>query len=379
MATQEQRTQADIVRLANRGLDIPTLAQEARRVLEKAVPTAGACWLVMDPASLMPIGYIGQNDFQPQVVPRLAMNEYVDDDVNRYASLVHGPKRIATLSAATEGHLDRSVRYREVFKPTGYGDEIRVALMDGGLCWGALVLHGEDDGRMYDARAVRVVESASTALAQGIRKALLLRAATSDAPDAPGLVVMDQGNEIESVTAPADHWLGEMYDVPMDARDVPTAIYHLASQARRSAVDGSPLPKVHVPTSSGRWLSLHASMLGPPEQGRVAIIVEPAHPMEIAPLIMKAYGLTDREAEVTRLVLNGFSSSEIAGSLFVTPYTVQDHLKSIFTKMGVSSRRELAAMILFTHHLPGLPAQAPAPATARDGAGNAFGPRIRTA
>lgn len=347
-----ERTQADVVRLTNRGLDVPTLAQEASRTLKRAVPFVGACWLVMDPASLMPTGYIGQNEFVPEIVPRLALNEYLEDDVNKYATLIHGPKRVATLSAATEGHLERSVRYRDVFKPTGYGDEIRVVLTDGGLSWGALVLHAEDDNRMYEARDIRVVESIATPLAQGIRKALLLSAASSDQPDAPGLVMLDAGNEIQSLTAPADYWLGQMFDTSFAGRGVPSAVFHAASHARRAAVGGTPPSKLHVPTASGRWLSLHASVLGPPEEGRVAVIMEPAQPLEIAPLIMKAYGLTDREAEVTRLVLNGFSSAEIAGALFVTPYTVQDHLKSIFSKTGVSSRRELAAMILLNHHLP---------------------------
>ena len=36
---------------------------------------------------------------------------------------------------------------------------------------------------------------------------------------------------------------------------------------------------------------------------RVAVIVEPAHPARIAPLLMSAYGLTEREQDVTRLVL----------------------------------------------------------------------------
>src|SRR5919109_1167773 len=65
---------------------------------------------------------------------------------------------------------------------------------------------------------------------------------------------------------------------------------------------------------------------------RVAVIVEPAHPARIAPLLMSAYGLTGREQEVTRLVLQGNSTSEIAQRLVVSANTVQQHLKSIFGK-----------------------------------------------
>ncbi|MDQ6779386.1 MAG: LuxR C-terminal-related transcriptional regulator [Actinomycetota bacterium] len=49
------------------------------------------------------------------------------------------------------------------------------------------------------------------------------------------------------------------------------------------------------------------------------MIVEPAHPARIAPLLMAAYGLTEREQEVTRLVLQGNSTTQIAARLPVSP------------------------------------------------------------
>jgi DNA-binding NarL/FixJ family response regulator len=52
---------------------------------------------------------------------------------------------------------------------------------------------------------------------------------------------------------------------------------------------------------------------------------------------MSAYGLTQREPEVTRLVLQGKSTAEIANRLVVSPHTVQQQLKRIFEKTGVRS------------------------------------------
>jgi hypothetical protein len=48
----------------------------------------------------------------------------------------------------------------------------------------------------------------------------------------------------------------------------------------------------------------------------------------------------------------------MAHDLHVSAYTVQDHLKAIFAKIGVSSRRELVAQLFLQHYAPGLEARA---------------------
>jgi DNA-binding CsgD family transcriptional regulator len=66
---------------------------------------------------------------------------------------------------------------------------------------------------------------------------------------------------------------------------------------------------------------------------------------QVAPLIASANQLSDRETHIALLVLRGLSTTEIAVKLFISAYTVQDHLKSIFEKTGVRSRRGLVTEI----------------------------------
>jgi DNA-binding CsgD family transcriptional regulator len=63
-------------------------------------------------------------------------------------------------------------------------------------------------------------------------------------------------------------------------------------------------------------------------------------------------GVSGREAEVVGAVLEGLRNAEIARRLFITEWTVKDHLKHVFSKLGVSSRGGLLRALDAT---PGFP------------------------
>jgi DNA-binding CsgD family transcriptional regulator len=126
----------------------------------------------------------------------------------------------------------------------------------------------------------------------------------------------------------------------------------VAGRALASGADPGEVAVARVLSRSGRWIVLHGASLVADGTRRVAVIVEPAHPARITPLLMAAYGLTEREQEVTRLVLRGESTAQIAERLVVSPHTVQEHLKSVFEKTGVRSRRDLVGKVFFNHYEP---------------------------
>jgi DNA-binding CsgD family transcriptional regulator len=194
-------------------------------------------------------------------------------------------------------------------------------------------------------------------LAVGLRTALLLEQTRADpGPDGPGLVVLAEDLSIAAVTAPAAEWLAEVSDwprcssPPQTVLAVATRLLALEHATERGA---ELMPRARVQTRSGRWLMLHASRLSSPAgSGQIAVIVEPAAPADVAPLLLQAYGLTDREAQVAQLVLQGLATSEIAAKLSIAALTVQQHLKAVFDKTGARSRRELVAQIFAEQYLP---------------------------
>jgi DNA-binding CsgD family transcriptional regulator len=135
---------------------------------------------------------------------------------------------------------------------------------------------------------------------------------------------------------------------------LPIQVEQVAAAARAANRQGlaDEGARVRVLTRAGRWLVLHGTRLGSGD--RTAVIIEAAGPAVIAPLIVEGFGLSDRERQIVPLVLRGASTQEIARALRLSPLTVQDHLKSIFDKMGVRSRRELAGRIFFDHYFPAL-------------------------
>ena len=100
--------------------------------------------------------------------------------------------------------------------------------------------------------------------------------------------------------------------------------------------------RVRLRAANGRWSVIEGAPLEGGSAG-VAITVRAASPDEIFDLLCRAHDLTLRERELVELMLGGLSTEQLGRALYISPYTVKDHLKAIFDKTGVRSRRELIA------------------------------------
>jgi DNA-binding CsgD family transcriptional regulator len=330
---------------ADRGSDLVTLWREVAPVLREAVPHFETpCFFTVDPASLLVTSHFQEG--LPEIPAEWLGREYAQEDYNTMGQVLASRAGIGTLHDATSGRPELSRKYHEEMEPFGCDQELVLALRTrDGECWGSVGLYREAGAPLFGDAESAFLRAAAPLLARGARLGLRTgQALEPDLPDAPAVVVLDAGLHIVSATSTAERWL----DLLGGTRDrLPESVVTAAGRARRPE-DGPATARVLG--RDGRWALLHGSALQPGDQ--VSVLVEAAQPAHLETLLMQAHGLTARERDVTRLVLRGRSTTEVAARLAVTEATVQQHLKSVFEKTGVHSRRELVATVFHSHYEP---------------------------
>ena len=354
-ADAKQRASDRIARLAGQGLDLVSFWRAATEAVAGAVPHYWApCWYTLDPASLLVTSHFDEGI--PELPPQWLIHEYYEDDVNKLADVARSGRGIQTLHEVTGGDPASSPRWHQNMALGGDQELIAALRTPAGEVWGALGLYRAPGQPLFDEQELACVRLVAPSLAEGARRALLVGEATDpEGPDAPGLLVLSRDGEVESATPGVERWLAALPDGDWDAGRLPSAVRAVAGRALRTAQHPDEPGQVAVSrvlSRSGTWVVLHGASLVSGSGRRVAVIVEPAHPARIAPLLMSAYGLTEREQEITRLVLQGESTSGIAERLVVSAHTVQQHLKNVLDKTGVRSRRDLVGKVFFAYYEP---------------------------
>ncbi len=189
----------------------------------------------------------------------------------------------------------------------------------------------------------QLLEAAARCEAHGRARWCLSVAATR--ADAPTLL-LDGCGEIVWTNEAAEALLSgkdrdEVRVVSEDGHEVPM-LTHIARLAR-----SEPKPsRSRLALTTGRSLEACVSLGRNADGDGEDLTVVSLRPLasvtieDVRPRLLLR-GVTDREAEVVRAVLEGKRNAEIAAELCITEWTVKDHLKHIFLKLGVCSRAGL--------------------------------------
>lgn len=339
MAALDERLARGIDRLERQATDHVDLRRQLAALLRRHVGFDLGVLATVDPTTTMWTHCVLDGADRDEALEHAVFaNEYGEDDVLKLVDLARVPGHVGTLATATGGDVDASPRLRDVYRPAGFDDELRLLLVDGGSPWGAVCLlrSGRPFGDDEAAALGRLGPDLAALLRRSLLHAALERPDALDAP--PGLLVCDLTGRVIDVSDEARRLLGGL--APDEVPQVVAALL-----ARKAA--GQPA-QAALPTVDGRWLAFHVSTLG----DREVVIVEQVRSHRLAELIVRVRGLSPREREVVEAVARGLSTKEIAAALHISEWTVQDHLKSVFAKFGVRSRQELVAAVFFDHYGP---------------------------
>ena len=352
------RVRSDVDVLSRAGLDVGTFMAEVAESLARAVPHVATCMATIDPAtdmvtSVFKFGDLYGRDDQDQM---WGLIEYGVDDPTNFAEMLHSESPAVGLHASTGGAAQSVQRIEELIVPFyGYTDELRLVGRTGNESWGSLAIFRGPDDDPFTTAEVDFMASLTTSYAAGLRTGILARHAGPGGATAlhgPTVLVVGPDDRLRQMSAGAEAVLADLSNGPNMASSS-SILGALVAGARRYAAGAVPIPpRARMRMSDGRWLVMHASPLTSADGtgGDVVITVEEARPPEIVPLVVAAFGLTARERDVVQLVLQGEGTKEIATALHMSRYTVQDHLKSIFDKADVRSRRELVARVYFDQY-----------------------------
>lgn len=346
-----ERVATELADLASRRLPTSELLCAVDGLVDQVVPSDASCWSTFDPATTMLTSAVGRNlDEGDDDAVRFMELEYVVQAPGHYRGLVTSPDPLVVQHGGTAGTAGTDhALVGDHLAAMGLGQELRIVLRHQGKGWGGAGLMRRNGAVPFDDDQQRFLRHVAPSITAAIRASLVHTTAepVTIEPDRQGpAVVIVNGPEIVEATPAAQRWLAQLGAADRGHGPLPAVLSAVAV----AAANGRTVAQ-RARTSDGTWLVLRSAPLG----GRRGIVtIDEAGPPDVVAILGAALGLSARETDVVVEVLRGSSTKEIAATLHLSSYTVQDHLKTVFTKAGVNSRRELVADVFFGIYAPRL-------------------------
>jgi len=133
---QEERAFAEVKRASISGLEGPELLSRVAQGLGRAVPFDAYCASTVDPATnLMTHGVAeGMGEGGAEDGDVFFDRVYFEESLGRISSMLRERRPAESLSEATGGRPELSLRYRELLEPLGFAHEVSSLFADGGGC-----------------------------------------------------------------------------------------------------------------------------------------------------------------------------------------------------------------------------------------------------
>ena len=247
---QAETARKDIVRLAHAGLDSADLRRAIAARLRHVVPAEAYGFATVDPATMLLTGSVREN-IPDTTVALLAANEYGEKDYIKFSELARRAVPVGRLAAATRGDLARSRRFRDIFVPQGWRDEMRAVFATGHPGWGFICLHRERSSPDFTAVEARFLAGLTGHVAAGLaRPCLSGRCARRRRGTGPGIIEVTDELELIMLNQAAGHWLTDAGGTePLAPDRLPHAVHAVVAQLR--ALEAHPLAARPHPAAAG--------------------------------------------------------------------------------------------------------------------------------
>ncbi|MBB5917631.1 DNA-binding CsgD family transcriptional regulator [Nocardia transvalensis] len=337
MSVTERDALHSVERACGLDLESRTLRTEIVSRLGRVIPHDAYCFATTDPWTLLLTDEVS-GGIPPGGGSVATHNEYLVDDVDKFADLARSQRSVGMLNHSTGGEPERSHRFRTVLPIIDAQDEMRIVFLADRQCWGALSLFRGHNRPCFTPHDANLAEAISRSVAVALRRAAGRPGTSLGAtPGNPGVLMLDHRGGITASNEAAKQWLDELSPHQM-------ALHEVASASRAGHGAKSYL---RVRSRTGQWLSLWGSAMdGGADDDSVSVVIQPAPTSDIARLLALVYALSPREQQMLQCVIAGASTPAIAAELQVSAHTVQSHLKSLFAKVGVSSRGQLVSQVV---------------------------------
>ncbi len=339
-----ERCRERIEKLARSGESGEALQREAIGELEREIGFDRWCWPGADPETLVPGGGLADHDYGP-ALPRALELEYSGADLGAKDVLARRRSLSSSLMVETRGDLARSPRWEEVLAPVGIGDVAAAACRDAFGCWGWVEVYRDRSDHEFTDAEIELLGQIGPELGGALRRQVSVRGGGEGAAALPGILLLDHDLNVVSQTAAARSWSERLPGAAAFAHwgILHPVIYPVATLARTGEADRA---HAMLPIPDGSWVRVEAAALeGGGSPAAIVVALRAASSEETFDLICRAHGLSPREREVVAQLREGLGTTAVTRRLFISPYTLQDHLKSIFAKLGVHSRAELLARL----------------------------------
>jgi DNA-binding CsgD family transcriptional regulator len=304
-----------IAALCEHALDPADLLAELETRLRPIVPYDSGGWWTIDPETLLPT-VLGASE------------------PHSFSGELFSPEDYDAFDGSDRAGRDSELEPRD----------LRILARSGHATWATAAFTRSSDLPDFTQGEAEYLAAVGRYVGAAIREYLADEPWCDGPSKVPGVLVVSADEQVEDATGEAVEWLSST--TYLQPGELPASLRGLVRQKRAGRIGGSsPRPsKVRIRMPEGYWLVARATRFTIDET-RSAILLKAATRADMRAITMALHSLTEREREISELLVAGVDPRDIGAQLNLSIHTVRGYVKTIFGKIGVSSRGELTALL----------------------------------